>query len=200
MVGLLESRFSVSFQRKAGIHLPRRQIVVSLIILLPTTHQIQCEWIWGVLVGSPLYARQVSVWLCSNLEILHRFKQVNLSQRRWIVISPKLLPYVLIHIYYKKVHSISQRSPVQWRVETWLVVSSRGFPRRFKGRQVFTYHDGRLLSHWLSFYQQRTRNHVNGFGGCWWGLHFMWGKYRYGCAPVWRSSHCFEQEFLSHRR
>jgi hypothetical protein len=78
--GLLESMFSGSFQRKAGIHLPRRQIVVSLIILLPTTHQIPCEWIWGVFVGSPLHARQVSVWLCSNLEISHHFKQVNLSQ------------------------------------------------------------------------------------------------------------------------
>jgi hypothetical protein len=43
MVGLLESRFSASFQRKAGIHLPQWQIVVSLIILLPKTHQITCE-------------------------------------------------------------------------------------------------------------------------------------------------------------
>jgi hypothetical protein len=60
------------------------------------------------------------------------------------------------------------------------------FPCRFKGRKVFTYHDGRLLSHSISFYQHHTRYHVNGFGGCWWGLHFMWGKYRYGCAPVRR--------------
>jgi hypothetical protein len=58
-----------------------------------------------------------------------------------------------------------------------------------------TYHDGRFLSQSISFYQHHTRYHVNGFGGCWWGLHFMRGKYQYGCAP----SHCFEQEFLSHR-
>jgi hypothetical protein len=73
MVGHLESRFSALFQRKAGIHLPRRQIVVSLIILLPTSHQIPCEWIWGVFVGSPLHARQVSVWLCSSLEVITLF-------------------------------------------------------------------------------------------------------------------------------
>jgi hypothetical protein len=60
------------------------------------------------------------------------------------------------------------------------------FPHRFKGRKVFTYHDGRLLSHSISFYQHHTRCHVNGFGGCWWGLHFMRGKYQYGCAPVQR--------------
>ena len=30
------------------------------------------------------------------------------------------------------------------------------------------------------------RYHVNGFGGCYWGLHFMSDKHRYGCAPVWR--------------
>jgi hypothetical protein len=36
------------------------------------------------------------------------------------------------------------------------------------------------------FTKQRSRYHVNGFGGCLWGLHFMRGKYRYGCAPIWR--------------
>jgi hypothetical protein len=46
------------------------------------------------------------------------------------------------------------------------------FPRRFKGRQVFTYHGGRLLSQSISFYKHHTRYHVNGFGG------FMRGKYR----------------------
>jgi hypothetical protein len=60
------------------------------------------------------------------------------------------------------------------------------FPCHFKGRQVFTYHGGRLLSQSISFYKHHTRYHVNGFGGCWWGLHFMQGKYRYGCVPVWR--------------
>ena len=60
------------------------------------------------------------------------------------------------------------------------------FLRRLKGKKVFTYHNGRLLSHSISFYQHHTRYHVNGFGGCWWGLHFMQGKYRYGCAPVRR--------------
>jgi hypothetical protein len=39
------------------------------------------------------------------------------------------------------------------------------FLRCFKGRKVFTYHDGRLLSHSISFYQHHTRYHVNGFGG-----------------------------------
>jgi hypothetical protein len=73
------------------------------------------------------------------------------------------------------------------------------FSDSFQGRQAFTYHDGRLLSHSISFYQHCTKYHVNGFVGCWWGLHFMPGKYRYGCAPVWRSSHCFEQEFPPHR-
>jgi hypothetical protein len=51
-------------------------------------------------------------------------------------------------------------------------------PRRFKGRQVFTYHGGRLLSQSISFNKHHTRYHVNGFGWCWWGLHFMRGKYR----------------------
>ena len=60
------------------------------------------------------------------------------------------------------------------------------FSTSFQGRQVFTYHDGRLLSHWLSFYQHHTTYHVNGFGGCWWGLHFTRGKHRYSCAPIWR--------------
>jgi hypothetical protein len=74
----------------------------------------------------------------------------------------------------------------EWR-HGWSLLSSRlAFLRRFKGRQVFTYHVGRLLSHWISFYQHHTRYHVNGFGGCWWGLHFMRGKHWYGCAPIWR--------------
>jgi hypothetical protein len=38
---------------------------------------------------------------------------------------PKPLPSVLTLIHYKKVQSISQRSPVQWRVQTRLVISSR---------------------------------------------------------------------------
>jgi hypothetical protein len=66
----VETRFfPASFQRKAGISLPRRQIFSSVNILLPTSHQIPCEWIWGVLVGSPLHARQVSVWLCVGKEM-----------------------------------------------------------------------------------------------------------------------------------
>jgi hypothetical protein len=98
----------------------------------------------------------------------------------------KPLPSVLTLIHYKKVQSISQRSPVQWRVETRLVISSRLFLVISKERKIFTYHGGRLLSQSISFYQHHTRYHVNGFGGCWWGLHFMRGKYRYCRAPVWR--------------
>ncbi len=52
---------------------------------------------------------------------------------------PNLLPSVLTHIHYKKVQSISQRSPVQWKVETRWVVASRGFPHLFKeGRYSLT--------------------------------------------------------------
>jgi len=60
------------------------------------------------------------------------------------------------------------------------------FPQCFKGRQVFTDHDGRLLSQSIPFNQHHTRYHVNGFGGCWWGRHFMQGQHRYCRAPVWR--------------
>ena len=112
-------------------------------------------------------------------------RQIHPSDGRLSFLS-KPVHSVLTHIHNKKVQTIPQRSPVKWRVETWLVVLSQGFPHRFQGRQVFTYHDGRLLSHWLSFYQHHTTYHVNGFGGCWWGLHFMRGKYRYSCAPIWR--------------
>ncbi len=49
--------------------------------------------------------------------------QIHPSDNRFSFL-PELLPYILTHIHYKKVQSISQRSPVQWRVETWLVISS----------------------------------------------------------------------------
>jgi hypothetical protein len=98
---------------------------------------------------------------------------------------PKLLPYVLIHIHNKKVQSTSRRSPVQWRVETWLVVSSLLFRIVSKeGRySLTTMADCCLI--WYPFTNITPDNMWMDLG-CWWGLHFMQGKYRYGCAPVQR--------------
>jgi hypothetical protein len=65
-------------------------------------------------------------------------RQIHPSDGR-LSFLPNLLPLVLTHIHYKKVQSISQRSPVQWKVETRWVVASRGFLHLFKdGRYSLT--------------------------------------------------------------
>jgi len=102
-VGCLESRFSVSFQ--GG----RYSLTMA------------ADWCWwGLYFMQDKYRYGCApVWRFCTVSS----RQIRPSDGK-LLFLPKQLPSVLTLIHYKKVQSISQRSPIRKRVETWLVISS----------------------------------------------------------------------------